>query len=100
MISTNRAVTGMNSRFAPNQPVAAITAPTPTASESVNTLGSLKMSTAAARTIPTARPPRVWREFFTELISVGYMLTSCLLYTSDAADDLLCVDLGGRRIIK
>src|SRR5450756_1109311 len=22
----------------------------------------------------------------------------CLLYTSDAADDLLCVDLGGRRI--
>ena len=28
----------------------------------------------------------------------GYL--SCLLYTSDAADDLLCVDLGGRRIIK
>ena len=25
---------------------------------------------------------------------------SCLLYTSDAADDLLCVDLGGRRILK
>ena len=24
----------------------------------------------------------------------------CLLYTSDAADDLLCVDLGGRRLIK
>ena len=30
-----------------------------------------------------------WREYIT-----------CLLYTSDAADDLLCVDLGGRRIIK
>ena len=28
---------------------------------------------------------------------LGY---TCLLYTSDAADDLLCVDLGGRRIIK
>src|SRR5450756_3181500 len=28
------------------------------------------------------------------------MFMSCLLYTSDAADDLLCVDLGGRRIIK
>ena len=28
------------------------------------------------------------------------ILKSCLLYTSDAADDLLCVDLGGRRIIK
>ena len=26
--------------------------------------------------------------------------TACLLYTSDAADDLLCVDLGGRSIIK
>ena len=28
----------------------------------------------------------------------GYHI--CLLYTSDAADDLLCVDIGGRRIIK
>ena len=28
------------------------------------------------------------------------MYPSCLLYTSDAADDLLCVDLGGRRILK
>ena len=28
------------------------------------------------------------------------MIQTCLLYTSDAADDLLCVDLGGRRIIK
>ena len=27
-------------------------------------------------------------------------IKDCLLYTSDAADDLLCVDLGGRRIIK
>src|SRR5680860_1115876 len=27
------------------------------------------------------------------------MVVCCLLYTSDAADDLLCVDLGGRRII-
>ena len=26
--------------------------------------------------------------------------SGCLLYTSDAADDPLCVDLGGRRIIK
>ena len=35
------------------------------------------------------------------LIQESYWSTStCLLYTSDAADDLLCVDLGGRRIIK
>ena len=30
----------------------------------------------------------------------GDVCRSCLLYTSDAADELLCVDLGGRRIIK
>ena len=29
-----------------------------------------------------------------------HLLLDCLLYTSDAADDLPCVDLGGRRIIK
>src|SRR5450756_3174358 len=31
---------------------------------------------------------------------IGVPAYICLLYTSDAADDLLCVDLGGRRIIK
>src|SRR5665213_2732369 len=31
--------------------------------------------------------------------SVALKWYPCLLYTSDAADDLLCVDLGGRRII-
>ena len=31
---------------------------------------------------------------------VNRLLKGCLLYTSDAADDLLCVDLGGRRNIK
>ena len=30
----------------------------------------------------------------------GNPTNSCLLYTSDAADDSLRVDLGGRRIIK
>ena len=32
--------------------------------------------------------------------AITYKADPCLLYTSDAADDLLCVDLGGRRIIK
>ena len=32
--------------------------------------------------------------------AAGVEHEGCLLYTSDAADDLLCVDLGGRRIIK
>ena len=36
----------------------------------------------------------------TLLIQYELLLTICLLYTSDAADDLLCVDLGGRRLIK
>ena len=30
----------------------------------------------------------------------GLCSYTCPLYTSDAADDLLCVDLGGRRTIK
>ena len=34
------------------------------------------------------------------LMAPGMYQHACLLYTSDAADDLLCVDLGGRRIIK
>ena len=34
-----------------------------------------------------------------QLMAIAEYIT-CLLYTSDAADDLLCVDLGGRRIIK
>src|SRR5450756_1384526 len=40
-----------------------------------------------------------WPERYTELTDEWTaMLSYCLLYTSDAADDLLCVDLGGRRI--
>src|SRR5450756_3082667 len=34
------------------------------------------------------------------LVEMSKQPDCCLLYTSDAADDLLCVDLGGRRIIK
>ena len=33
-------------------------------------------------------------------LTINIQPPNCLLYTSDAADDLLCVDLGGRRIIK
>ena len=32
--------------------------------------------------------------------AVPPLVACCLLYTSDAADDLPCVDLGGRRILK
>src|SRR5665213_831561 len=43
--------------------------------------------------------PRASRIF--DGITIWYLedtVIVCLLYTSDAADDLLCVDLGGRRI--
>src|SRR5665213_467412 len=39
----------------------------------------------------TINPPCIY--FYTPGV---YQITFCLLYTSDAADDLLCVDLGGR----
>ena len=46
----------------------------------------------------------VKRELFALLKMEIYIRTAlpkrCLLYTSDAADDPLCVDLSGRRIIK
>ena len=35
-----------------------------------------------------------------DLVAVIVRVGGCLLYTSDAADDMQCVDLGGRRIIK
>src|SRR5450756_2305286 len=43
--------------------------------------------------IDPANPQWADRDRF--ILSKGH---ACLLYTSDAADDLLCVDLGGRRI--
>ena len=46
---------------------------------------------------------RVLKTQNTNNTSIGHgrvLPQACLLYTSDAADDLLCVDLGGRRIIK
>ena len=40
-------------------------------------------------------------DFQNQLSPTGQtMFTSCLLYTSDAADERSSVDLGGRRIIK
>ena len=38
--------------------------------------------------------------FTTGLVTYSNQSKICLLYTSDAADDMQCVDLGGRRIIK
>ena len=50
---------------------------------------------------------KVWNDGNIDYVPMGTKIRlesadmqPCLLYTSDAADDLLCVDLGGRRIIK
>ena len=43
---------------------------------------------------------RRFRFFYQIYLSRGETISGCLLYTSDAADDLLSVDLGGCRIIK
>ena len=45
---------------------------------------------------------RLRREDLVHLVTKArrQLTNICLLYTSDAADDLLCVDLGGRRLIK
>ena len=54
-------------------------------------------------------PTRRYGAYLRKMAIDGYIIYTdtadikaftCLLYTSDAADDLLCVDLGGRRIIK
>ena len=42
----------------------------------------------------------IMREEVAQGVSPGVRATSCLLYTSDDADDRLCVALGGVRIIK
>ena len=38
--------------------------------------------------------------YYTDADLYAAPIYACLLYTSDAADDLLCVDIGGRRTIK
>ena len=43
--------------------------------------------------------PKIDRNDFLEPDDYVSFSNACLLYTSDAADDTPCVDLGGRRII-
>ena len=52
----------------------------------------------AARDVP--QPCYALFDVYGQCTQVSVEPTSCLLYTSDAADDGRSVDLGGRRIIK
>src|SRR5680860_179408 len=44
------------------------------------------------------RPQQLFGDHGRPVVQIDDPGDPCLLYTSDAADDLLCVDLGGRRI--
>src|SRR5665811_1434731 len=55
---------------------------------------------ASSRSSPIGTPLRIDRPYFPFLSRCSARSSACLLYASDAADDLTRVDLGGRRILK
>src|SRR5680860_49894 len=59
------------------------------------TTGAVSQTEAHLRLVLESMPQKIFTAN-----AQGEVDYFCLLYTSDAADDLLCVDLGGRRIIK
>ena len=62
-------------------------------------LPTVAVTPTATAPVPTAIPvPPAF--IIPSPINMDALSIPCLLYTSDAADDLLCVDLGGRRVIK
>src|SRR5659263_500773 len=69
-------------------------------SEAVDLLGDLGETSLDLGQWESAHGPILWSIGARPPLAVLARRTTCLLYTSDAADDLLCVDLGGRRIIK
>ena len=74
----------------------------------LSVLGAEGMAASPAVAVDTVKPllPDLAARAVSVLIcisalgAVNGLVFTCLLYTSDAADELLCVDLGGRRIIK
>src|SRR5659263_626861 len=58
------------------------------------------IATSSSEVLPALSPiPLIVTSTCLAPLMTPIMVLACLLYTSDAADDLLCVDLGGRRII-
>src|SRR5665811_2635357 len=58
------------------------------------------VASAGTRQFPCAESASTGLTRYRNHAAIRVKGTSCLLYTSDAADDLTRVDLGGRRIIK
>ena len=59
-----------------------------------------RLTVAEIAGVQAAKRTWEWIPLCHTILLTGIVVKACLLYTSDAADDLLCVDLGGRRIIK
>src|SRR5450756_2867700 len=88
-------------RNAPTWPVIAITGQVGALRVAIRSRRSLALLSIAAVLIGVNWLTYVFAVLADHVIeaSLGYFinpLVTCLLYTSDAADDLLCVDLGGR----
>src|SRR5659263_574553 len=65
----------------------------------VGTVDPLMLTRKAADVRVLSLGGRAWQVTYIDWKRRRAFVEPCLLYTSDAADDLLCVDLGGRRII-
>src|SRR5664280_526454 len=64
-----------------------------------NTIGERRGSYGYFLMFSTACGPGVFKFSFTQLVDFTGIIATCLLYTSDAADEEDSVDLGGRRIL-
>src|SRR5450756_2089047 len=71
------------------------TSPTPGWAE--GRLPKLPRTTAAAFVYCAGSSGAADSGMASDQVAMVRNIRTCLLYTSDAADDLLCVDLGGRR---
>ena len=61
----------------------------------------IDLALGGAHEVDSAHAADVFQAFFENLLGPsGQLHGTCLLYTSDAADERSSVDLGGRRIIK
>ena len=66
----------------------------------INYVTSRTMASKPLQHLLSFNEGRLFQSFILGMVKNQDFCSSCLLYTSDAADEGLGVDLGGRRIIK